>query len=144
MKQSTLSRFYLCMFLLALCFGIGTCWDFRKYHVYISNYLEGYPNTTLEVHCKSGDDDLGLHSLPYYGDTYGFKFRINYFGTTLFFCDLWWNDLHVVFDAFVSDDKFIDQCGDHSCNWDAQDDGIYLDNNNIMTLKYKWSKGKLM
>ncbi|GAV63842.1 Self-incomp_S1 domain-containing protein [Cephalotus follicularis] len=138
MKQNTLSRFYFCMFLLAIYFGKGTCWEFKRYHVRISNYLTG--NKKLDVHCKSRDDDLGLHSL-YRNDTYEFGFRINYFGTTLFFCHLWYDNFQVVFDAFVSKDNFIlMECGDRNCNWEAQDGGIYLHNyrKNENVLKYKW------
>ncbi|GAV63843.1 Self-incomp_S1 domain-containing protein [Cephalotus follicularis] len=131
------------MFLLALYFGTGACSDFKRYHVSIGNYLPG----TLDVHCKSRDDDLGLHSLRHFGDTYEFGFHINYFGTTLFFCNLWWNGLHVVFDAFVSYDKFINkECGEHTCYWEAEDDGIYLHNyiKNKVVLKYKWGKRMLL
>jgi hypothetical protein len=40
--------------------------------------------TTITVHCKSKNDDLGFHTLPYTG-SYLFTFTPNIFGTTLFF-----------------------------------------------------------
>ncbi|KAE9593705.1 putative plant self-incompatibility S1 [Lupinus albus] len=57
-------------------------------HVHIKNNLGDGIN--LQVHCKSGDDDLGIHNVTYGGD-YQFHFRVNAFGTTLFFCGLVWD-----------------------------------------------------
>ncbi|GAV70659.1 Self-incomp_S1 domain-containing protein, partial [Cephalotus follicularis] len=116
----------------------------KKYHVRVVNLLSG--NTNLDVHCKSADDDIGLHSLPNHGDTYEFGFHLNFFGTTLFFCNLWYGKFKVVFDAFITKETFIlKQCGDNVCIWEAQDDGIYLHNTvtNKSVLKYTWGPNKL-
>ncbi|KAF4355340.1 hypothetical protein F8388_026610 [Cannabis sativa] len=50
----------------------------------IQNVLDGKEDLT--VHCKSKDDDLGVHVLPYKG-TYSFKFSRNFrgFGSRLGF-----------------------------------------------------------
>ncbi|KAI4380737.1 hypothetical protein MLD38_006896 [Melastoma candidum] len=56
--------------------------------VYIRNYLSG--RKILSVHCKSGDDDLNLHTLPSGRGEWGFSFNPNIFGTTLFYCELSW------------------------------------------------------
>jgi hypothetical protein len=45
--------------------------------------------TTITVHCKSKDNDLGFHTVPYSG-SYGFLFTENVIGTTLFFCSFTW------------------------------------------------------
>ena len=47
-------------------------------------------NTTLTLHCKSRDDDLGVHSLIN-NQTYSFHFEYNFFLTTQFFCSFHWD-----------------------------------------------------
>ncbi|PON63769.1 Self-incompatibility protein [Parasponia andersonii] len=47
------------------------------------------PNIDLTLHCKSKDDDLGDHVLPY-NASFGFDFNRNIWGTTLFFCGFPW------------------------------------------------------
>ncbi|XP_027343143.1 S-protein homolog 5-like [Abrus precatorius] len=62
--------------------------DARK-HVRVINELGN--EILLYVHCKSGDDDLGLHILEY--EQYQeWSFKNNLSGTTLFWCSLRWND----------------------------------------------------
>ncbi|KAL6194523.1 hypothetical protein ACLB2K_035605 [Fragaria x ananassa] len=56
----------------------------KRRFVNITNDL--WSGVDITVHCKSGDDDLGEHTLPH-GVTYGFNFRPRTFpATTLFFC----------------------------------------------------------
>ncbi|PON66087.1 Self-incompatibility protein [Trema orientale] len=68
----------------------------------------------LRVHCKSKDDDLGAHVLAN-DEFYEWKFRINFSGTTLFFCGLTWTGASGTFDIFkASRDK--KRCTS-LCNW---------------------------
>ncbi|CAL0311317.1 unnamed protein product [Lupinus luteus] len=64
---------------------------YPRIHVYITN---GLPiGTLLTLHCKSKDDDLGVHYLNY-NEEYTFSFHYNIFrfqGYTLFFCSFTWN-----------------------------------------------------
>ncbi|XP_030506959.1 S-protein homolog 5-like [Cannabis sativa] len=64
----------------------------------IQNVLDGKEDLT--VHCKSKDDDLGVHVLPYKG-TYSFKFSRNFRGTTLFFCGFKWGNQFHRFDIYT-------------------------------------------
>ncbi|KAE9593554.1 putative plant self-incompatibility S1 [Lupinus albus] len=81
-------------------------------HVHIRNNLGDGIN--LQVHCKSGDDDLGIHNVTY-DEEYQFQFRENIFGTTLFFCGLVWNGkLHYI-DAY-DHDRDNKRCGPN-CFW---------------------------
>lgn len=41
-------------------------------------------NLNLTLHCKSHDDDLGMHVLLPYATNYHIHFRKNWFGVTLF------------------------------------------------------------
>jgi hypothetical protein len=56
-------------------------------HVTIGNNLAD--NLDLSVHCKSKDDDIGVHLL-HHRDIFGWKFGNNYFGQTLFYCSFEW------------------------------------------------------
>ncbi|CAK7349461.1 unnamed protein product [Dovyalis caffra] len=137
MKPNKICHFQLYILLLALAFVLGDCdiGFLRKYHVRIQN---GLRNKTMDVHCKSKDDDLGRHTLSSY-KIYEFSFRANYFRSTLFFCNLWYRDHHVVFDAFTTDVTLLDKCGGDSdatdCNWKGQEDGVYL----LNTASKKWN-----
>ncbi|KAJ0111752.1 hypothetical protein Patl1_01642 [Pistacia atlantica] len=96
---------------------------FNKFQVFI---LNNFQNNTLEAHCKSRDDDLGLRHLPVHGE-FNWKFRMNLKASTLYFCNLWWTGGHLAFDAFKVDEKFLFEfCSISYCRWKAQEDGIYV------------------
>jgi hypothetical protein len=59
-----------------------------KVTVVIVNVVD-VPAKTITVHCKSKDDDLGFHTVPYLG-SYQFSFTPNIFLRTLFFCSFTW------------------------------------------------------
>ncbi|CAL0314681.1 unnamed protein product [Lupinus luteus] len=64
---------------------------YPRIHIYIMNGLS--PSTLLTLHCKSKDDDLGVHYLNHL-DEYTFSFHYNILvpqGYTLFFCGFTWN-----------------------------------------------------
>ncbi|KAE8650839.1 hypothetical protein Csa_023860, partial [Cucumis sativus] len=49
---------------------------------------------TLSIHCKSKDDDLGLHYLDI-GKQFTWSFRENLWSSTLFWCYIRNQDNHV-------------------------------------------------
>ena len=107
------------------------------YHVYIQN---GFKDSILGAHCKSKDNDLGLQYIAINGE-FQWKFRSNFFHTTLFFCDLSWVGGHQTFDAFVDEDDFLGKnCAGYDCYWKAQEDGIYSFNPGTRKyeLQYTW------
>jgi hypothetical protein len=55
----------------------------------INKVVVSFNPTTINVHCKSKNNDLGFHTLPFMGN-YSFKFTPNIFGTTLYFCSFTW------------------------------------------------------
>lgn len=74
-------------------------------HIQIINELD--PPTSLDLHCKSKDDDLGPTVLSPHG-SYSFKFMPNFFKTTLFFCKVVFGGSVHHFDAFDRDrDSFF-------------------------------------
>ncbi|OWM87207.1 hypothetical protein CDL15_Pgr010239 [Punica granatum] len=122
-----------------MCEGIGPV-PHRKYHVRVENGLKGRP---LYAHCKSREDDLGEHKLQP-GEQFSWGFYINMFGTTLFFCRMWYDLGHKSFEVFnCLQDEFIYQfCGYNTCHWKPMDDGIYVFHAQTggWDLKYKWDK----
>ncbi|XP_015887500.3 S-protein homolog 5 [Ziziphus jujuba] len=70
-----------------------------KYNVVIVNILG--ENETLNLHCQSKDDDLGVHYVPY-ADFFEWRFNVNIWRTTLFYCDMGWGNLRGHFDIFAA------------------------------------------
>lgn len=103
----------------------GNIWvhrgDEQKF-VRIANLLKSRKiEFNLTIHCKSKDDDLGIHVLGY-NKYFEWTFFINIWGTTLFFCGLNWRDASKTFDAYkVKRDK--NRC--NRCLWVAKNDGVY-------------------
>jgi hypothetical protein len=143
----------LMVFLLVLasliCLGQTALW-----HVKVVNGLSG--GKTLFLHCKSKDDDLGMHNLQV-GSELSWHFKENYF-STLFWCNMRMDKGHANFHVFWAnvngEPEYIDyyflvyrckcffttKC---TCTWTAKDDGIYLRNipKNRDELMHKWEPG---
>ncbi|CAJ2670416.1 unnamed protein product [Trifolium pratense] len=108
--NSTSLKFSILLIMLLVCNMHTT----MAVTVTIINGVRIPPNpTTITVHCKSKDDDLGFHTLPYTG-SYTFTFTPNIFYTTLFFCSFTWpgNPHRHYLDIY--DDKH-DNCNE--CVW---------------------------
>lgn len=96
------------------------------------------PNSPpLLVHCKSKDDDLGNQTLTRW-KTFFWRFKPAVFGTTLFWCNLWWGSKQVKFEVYnenlgegqclvghkeAHDPNYKDI---NMCHWQARADGIYF------------------
>ncbi|KAL8551097.1 hypothetical protein ACS0TY_000250 [Phlomoides rotata] len=104
-----------------------------KFTVHVVNKLPGQ----MKLHCRSKNDDLGDH-FQNPTDVYNFSFCDNYFGGTLFSCQLWWGNKEVGFNAFRSKDQ-NENCDDGQCTWEARPDGIYVYKKyGGFTKKYDW------
>ncbi|KAL6208833.1 hypothetical protein ACLB2K_019778 [Fragaria x ananassa] len=121
-----------------------------RWYIHVVNKLgEG---RWLAVHCKSKDDDLGNHDLAP-GQDYWFTFKSNYWGTTLFWCNLRTEKedpvkQHVGLKVFWQEWLHVwltYHCGqkERKCFWIAKDDGIYLRVNpeNRDEFVVKWEPG---
>ncbi|MBA0635711.1 hypothetical protein Godav_025967 [Gossypium davidsonii] len=95
------------------------------WHIYAVNGLS--QDQTLLVHCKSKDDDLGIHNLTV-GSEFTWKFRPRFFGGTLFWCYMTYDNLHASFKAFWDNQALYNLCDWGTCFWIAKDDGIYIRN----------------
>ncbi|OVA07074.1 Plant self-incompatibility S1 [Macleaya cordata] len=114
----------------------------QKITVWVYNELD--PNTTLTIHCKSKDDDLGEHTLSY-NQEFHWKFRINFFWTTLFWCNMWWHDSNGRLVQASHDAYFVRRDYEHycvaDCFWSIQKDGWYYGNHlTLGKLMFTWDK----
>ncbi|KAK5813438.1 S-protein homolog 1-like [Gossypium arboreum] len=113
---------------------------FDKWQVHVVNDLSN--KKTLLVHCKSKDDDLGIHNIAA-GTEYNWKFRPRVFGNTLFWCHLAYDNLHAAFDVYWENEALYYKCDYNDCFWIARDDGIYLKDirNNRVEYRHSWKLG---
>ncbi|KAJ0054161.1 hypothetical protein Pint_02438 [Pistacia integerrima] len=95
--------------------------------VSINNYLQN--KLDLTVHCKSANDDLGEHIVPYLKN-YTFTFKKRFFQGTLFFCSFQWNGPLHWFDIY---DQSRDDCDD--CLWEITETGPCF-----YSQCYEWNK----
>lgn len=75
----------------------------QKINVDIMNDLGAGFNMT--IHCKSKNDDLGVHVVPPNGD-WQFNFKTSFWGNTQFFCSVEWPGTSHYFDAFIERREF--------------------------------------
>ncbi|EXB54797.1 hypothetical protein L484_019929 [Morus notabilis] len=108
--------------------------------VRIYNNLED--GTQLSVHCKSKDDDLGPHNLAN-SQSYDWKFRVNYMGTTLFFCGL--TSLEATGTFTIFDAERDEARCQTNCNWRVKRDGVhgYTEAKGIEDIFFPWPKFSL-
>ncbi|XP_015867633.1 S-protein homolog 5-like [Ziziphus jujuba] len=79
------------------------------------------PDLVMNVHCKSKDDDLGPHSVPYKVANYSFRFEPNLWETTQFWCRFLWTGGDHYFDIYI-DTRDALKCNE-ICTWKIYTDG---------------------
>ncbi|PWA68744.1 plant self-incompatibility S1 [Artemisia annua] len=101
------------------------CW-LGHWSVYIYNAMID----PITVHVKSGDDDLGVHTLAFF-DNENWSFCENFWGNTLFYAYFNWNGTRTAsFDVWKYD--FFKYCSgslvnpQRRCVWLVRHDGFYL------------------
>ncbi|TYH07347.1 hypothetical protein ES288_A08G226600v1 [Gossypium darwinii] len=114
---------------------------FKTWRVHVVNYMSN--RKTLLVHCKSKDDDLGIHNLSV-GVEFSWKFRPRIFGETLFWCYMAYDNLHATFEVFRDDPYIFAKCDYGDCDWIARDNGIFLKDisSNQDEIRYDWVQGQ--
>ncbi|XVE78044.1 hypothetical protein DITRI_Ditri13aG0112600 [Diplodiscus trichospermus] len=116
---------------------------FTRWNVYVVNGLNN--STTLFLHCKSKDDDLGIQNLSP-GTNFTWSFQQNLFRRTLFWCYMSKdNNAHAAFKVFWQDVLLFHKCSWKNCIWIAKDDGIYMKDlsRNSDELRWHWKPGLL-
>ncbi|EYU32666.1 hypothetical protein MIMGU_mgv11b022741mg, partial [Erythranthe guttata] len=75
----------------------------------------------LLVHCHSGDDDFGNHTL-HPGQSFSWSFKSNFFSRTLYSCRFWWGPRQSGFDVFYAKWKTTH----NTYNYVVKGDGFYV------------------
>ena len=138
----------LCFILLVVLESnmiIMTCLAQSKVQLPLSPWqvsiLNDLMDSTLVVHCKSKDDDLGEHVIRS-GEKYYWMFKENIWQTTLFWCNFRSKYGQVSGDVFwpESGSRLSDQCEGHNCVWSAQEHGIYFYFASVKSyyIAYRW------
>lgn len=134
MKISSFLPLILFYFLITSTQG---CFISKKWRIYVIDDIPNDGSPSLTLHCASGDDDLGFHTLKP-RQVYDWSFCESVLGNTLFFCHVWWNSKQVAFDAFKS--KFLSH-GSRRYHWSVRKDGIYFSYDNVTSnfvKKFDW------
>ena len=124
-KMSNLAR----LLVLALCMSqpliTNASWYNKRYIIHIENRLS---NQTLQVHCKSGNRDLGFQHISL-GEQFQWEFYTKFW--VIFksdYCTLLWSGGYLTFEAFywpACEQWYFDGKDDLNCNWQARDRALY-------------------
>ncbi|KAE9612242.1 hypothetical protein Lal_00022140 [Lupinus albus] len=114
--------------------------EFIKWHVYVVNGLSN--NQDLFTHCKSTENDLGIHNIQS-GSNITWSFRTDFTHSTLFWCYVRKDHDASSFDVFWYYHPLFEKCNWKNCIWVAKDDGIYLKDlsKNVDELMHGWYSG---
>ena len=80
--------------------------------------------SSLRLHCKSKDNDLGFHTLGL-NQVYKWSFNVNFWASTLFWCNFWWDGKYAAFHVF--DSKIWGSMGETDIySYEVRADGFYF------------------
>ncbi|CAI0436571.1 unnamed protein product [Linum tenue] len=96
------------------------------HHVHIVNELSD-PKAVLLVHCKSKDDDLGVHYVTV-DNEYTWRFKPDVIKETMYWCYLAYNNRHVAFEAYNKADPQREYQF-HSF-WNVTDEAVFQESRN--------------
>ncbi|PRQ36892.1 putative plant self-incompatibility S1 [Rosa chinensis] len=89
----------------------------------------------LIVHCKSKNDDLGDHTL-WINQEFRWYFGLNFWFTTLFYCNFKWDSQEKHIDVFNTPDESPLECMENEeCFWKVTEDGFFVSVDNINWVK---------
>jgi len=110
----------------------------KHVNVTIVNKLEG--NEDLYIHCKSKDNDLGIHLLQI-NQFFRWSFGTSLFLNTLFFCSFRWRNGPLVYYDVYKEVKDFYEC--QNCVWDIRKAGPCryesCTSNSCRLVCYKWN-----
>ena len=143
MKPEIISPFFCFLPVLLVAFDLSSSfsWIPYRFRTHYVRIVSNFTDENIEYHCKSEDDDLGQRILQPKKE-WELSFKINFWGTTRFYCYFWYQNFNASFDVFDADVDVDLDCGGDHCIWTAQKDGFYLlqikRNENVK--KYDWTE----
>ncbi|GFZ15989.1 hypothetical protein Acr_25g0003980 [Actinidia rufa] len=124
----------LSLFILSEAGGAEESKSRTVHYVRVTNQLGN--GIDLQLHCKSRNDDLGIHVLSNQ-QFFQWHFRNNVWGTTRFYCYLFSKSWNNSFDVY-----YQGMCGAH-CNWFVRQNGTCLETQEpYRSFCYPWPKGE--
>ncbi|XAR60197.1 hypothetical protein NMG60_11033459 [Bertholletia excelsa] len=119
-ERKIVSMNSLCLWVFLLLVVLGTKGE-AKVRVEVMNRLGG--GRRLSIHCRSGDDDLGYHSLEEEREM-AWSFSPNIWATTLFYCEVRWDGCGSDWKSFDAYDEQRDywRCSSR-CLWMINKEG---------------------
>lgn len=142
-KESHFNSLFILAFCISIYFTDTKCVSadiFPRVGVRITNTLS---NNTLDLHCKSKDNDLGPHQLNKF-QYVEWRFFPNLFGRTLFWCNF--QDGFRKQGIDVYNEKKYGGCPVYHpaysviCYWEVRDDGFYFNHYNSPNPPIPWKK----
>ncbi|MCL7045367.1 hypothetical protein MKW94_008763 [Papaver nudicaule] len=92
----------------------------------VTDGLGCYFQILLTYHCKSKDADLGERSLAPFGTSWKWRFYINFWDTTLYWCNFQWDENGKTrqegFQIYKAK-RDIPTCG-YNCRYSIRSDGV--------------------
>lgn len=114
--------------LLLLLFGLSRIIVLGKVRVRVVNKLGS--GMIMNIHCQSHDNDLGYLAVPD-GLEVEWKFSVNIWGTTLFYCDVQWDNSNWHHFVAYSYEWYSNRC-QTECSWLISKDGqLFLYNQEL-------------
>ncbi|XP_008458671.1 S-protein homolog 1-like [Cucumis melo] len=143
--MEALKSFALLILVLAFAWKVDQCYcgGDSKYQLPLTDWqvtiINYQINASLEVHCKSKDDDLGVHVIQNEGERYSWGFKENWLQTTKFWCNFQSRLGHASFEVFWPETGtwLSDRCSNSNCVWVASNDGFSLLNGPAKTLEFQ-------
>ncbi|KAL5706800.1 hypothetical protein ACHQM5_024922 [Ranunculus cassubicifolius] len=142
---------FLPIVMLVLLFGFSSAGKsdipntlpLQRVHVTLNNALTDH-RQNLNIHCISADNDLHPQVVAF-GQNYHFSFVVNFFGNTMFTCEIWWMGEKGVKkqakDIIIYNygrDKF--SCAHNDCFWVVRPQGLFIvPKPHPEKLMYTWS-----
>lgn len=114
----------------------NACFPERRWRVHVTSDI----SENINAHIKSGDDDLGNHTIPFNGE-YEWSFCNRIDGKTLFYGYFWWGLRSQELALF--DTKIVDICAvpaftNSDCYWSVRPTGFYVSPSNTSLGSAEW------
>ncbi|KAF5820191.1 putative plant self-incompatibility S1 [Helianthus annuus] len=116
---------------------------------YAVHMLTSITYDNVMVHCKSKDDDLGVHILNFTTLEYSWTFCENWLESTLYSCHFWRassidEQTFQVFNRTMAKTCYQGFHDANTCHWGIKQDGFYLFDNyaRVWAKQYDWNHGR--